>query len=316
MNRLGHRVLYGPTGLRAGWRLCMFLGLVVLLLDGSRRLYAPAGPQNNLAWAVREAFDFLILVLAAWTMSVIEGRTLAQYGLSWCRQLPRQLAHGVLLGFLGISALVGAIWLSGGLQVAAAGLTGPDALRWAVTYACLFATVALKEEFLARGYVLFALGTGIGFWPAALLSSVVFAFGHHANGSEDWLGLLNAGLFGLLACFLVRRTGSLWMPIGLHLSFDWGESYLYGAINSGSAVLPGRLLTTDPSGPVWLSGGLTGPEGSVVCSAVIALMWVASVVWPGYQAQGGRQASAEVRDGHGENAQGAHIPQQPGAQQP
>ncbi len=314
MNRLWLRMLYGPSGLRAGWRLCMFLGLFVVLLDGSRYLYAPAGARDSLAWAAREAFDFLILVLAAWTMAFIEGRTLAQYGLPWCRQLPRQLGQGVLLGFLGMSALIGAMWLTGGLHLAAAGSGAADACRWAVTYACLFATVALKEEFLARGYVLYTLGTGIGFWPAALLSSVVFAYGHHANGSESWLGLLNAGLFGLLACCLVRRTGALWLPIGLHLSFDWGESYFYGAINSGGTALPGHLLVAEPSGPIWLSGGLTGPEGSVLCSAAIALMWIVSALWPAHRADG-RQPSAEVRDEHSQNTQGAHIPQQPGAEE-
>ena len=53
-------------------------------------------------------------------------------------------------------------------------------------------------------------------------------YSHRGNAGEEWIGLFNAALFGLLACFLLRRTGNLWMPIGLHMAFDWGETYLYG----------------------------------------------------------------------------------------
>jgi membrane protease YdiL (CAAX protease family) len=31
------------------------------------------------------------------------------------------------------------------------------------------------------------------------------------------LGLTTVFGFGLVACFLLRRTGDLWMPIGLHI---------------------------------------------------------------------------------------------------
>ena len=37
---------------------------------------------------------------------------------------------------------------------------------------------------------------------------------------------------------------------------------------------PGHLLSSSIQGPDWLSGGSVGPEGSVLCFIVIALVWV------------------------------------------
>jgi hypothetical protein len=119
---------------------------------------------------------------------------------------------------------------------------------------------------------------GIGFWPAAILSAAYFGYSHHGNSGEDWIGLVNAGAFGLLACFLLRRTGNLWMPIGVHTAFDWGETYFYGVANSGQK-LPGHLLNSSSSGPAWLSGGAVGPEGSVLGTLLIVIVWLICAQW-------------------------------------
>jgi uncharacterized protein len=151
----------------------------------------------------------------------------------------------------------------------------------ATIYGLVFILVALREEFRARGYALFTLSAGIGFWPAAILSSAFFGYSHHGNTGEDWIGLFNAGLFGLLTCFLLRRTGNLWMPIGVHMAFDWGETYFYGVADSGQ-VLPGHLLNSSSTGRTWLSGGTVGPEGSVLCTFLILVLWLICAKWLGH----------------------------------
>jgi hypothetical protein len=40
-------------------------------------------------------------------------------------------------------------------------------------------------------------------------------------------------------------------------------------------VSPGHLLSSSLHGPPWLSGGSVGPEGSLLCFIVIALLWIA-----------------------------------------
>jgi membrane protease YdiL (CAAX protease family) len=72
----------------------------------------------------------------------------------------------------------------------------------------------------------------------------------------------------------LRRTGSLWFAVGFHAAWDWGETFVYSVPDSGT-VFPGHLLKTSLHGPGWLTGGVVGPEGSLLCFVVIGVVWVA-----------------------------------------
>ncbi len=123
--------------------------------------------------------------------------------------------------------------------------------KYAALWVLAFLAVAFFEEFFFRGYVLFTLTTAIGFWPSAILCSIVFGYVHHSNPHETWLGAITAGLVGMVFCLLLRRTGDLWMSIGFHAAWDWGETYFYGVPDSG-ASLPGHLFNAKFTGPAWL----------------------------------------------------------------
>jgi hypothetical protein len=76
----------------------------------------------------------------------------------------------------------------------------------------------------------------------------------------------------LFFCFTLRRTGNLWFAVGMHASWDWAQSFFYGVPDSG-VVEPGHFLQARLHGPVWMTGGSVGPEGSVLLFALIAVMW-------------------------------------------
>jgi hypothetical protein len=67
------------------------------------------------------------------------------------------------------------------------------------------------------------------------------------------------------------RTGSLWWAIGFHTSWDWAQSFLYGVPDSG-LIAQYHLLATHPVGKPILSGGSTGPEGSIFIVAILVLI--------------------------------------------
>src|SRR5947209_19748976 len=102
------------------------------------------------------------------------------------------------------------------------------------------------------------------------------AFGgiHFWNPGENWIGLSGASVIGLFFWLTLRRTGNLWFAVGFHASWDWGETFFYSVPDSGM-VSPGHLLSSSWRGPDWLSGGPVGPEGSMLCLLVIALVWIA-----------------------------------------
>lgn len=87
-----------------------------------------------------------------------------------------------------------------------------------LVFAVLAVTVApVLEELLFRGLVLRGLMLRIGFWPAALLSSVVFGLLHAtAADASGLLVVVSITVLGLGLCLLTRVTGRLGPSIGVH----------------------------------------------------------------------------------------------------
>lgn len=274
------RIFYGRSELRSGWRLLIFLIIVVALLKADNLAIRALlhGADDATFFLVREVSEFLIFLFASWTMGRIEHRSIAEYGLPWRKAFGVEFWEGVAVGLILITMLILSLRAFGVFYFGTIALHGSDVWKWAGIYAIVFVLVALREEFRARGYGLFTLAAGLGFWPAAIISSVFFGLSHYSNPGENWIGLFNAGAFGLFVCFLLRRTGNLWLPIGLHMAFDWGETYLYGVPNSGHTP-PGHFLNSVLSGPQWLAGGSAGPEGSLLCTLLIVVAWLICAAW-------------------------------------
>jgi membrane protease YdiL (CAAX protease family) len=227
---------------------------------------------------VGEAISFALVLLASWIMARFEGRRIADYALPLHRAFRREFWQGVVIGFAGISALLSAMRLAGVFHLESVALHGAAILKYALLWGIAFLFVGLFEEFGFRGYALFTLTTGIGFWPATLASSLLFGYVHHGNSGETWLGAFNAGFVGLLFCLLLRRTGDLWLAVGFHAAWDWGESYFYGVPDSGE-LAAGHLFNVSFSGPQWLTGGSVGPEGSWLCTLLLVGLWTIFMFW-------------------------------------
>jgi hypothetical protein len=129
-------------------------------------------------------------------------------------------------------------------------------------WGAFFVVVGLFEEFFFRGYSLHTLAEGIGFWPAAVLLSVCFGAVHLQNSGEGWVGVVGVVFVGLFWSFTLKRTGTLWFALGMHATFDFGETFLFSVPDSGM-IFPGHLSNATLHGPNWLTGGTPGPEGSV-----------------------------------------------------
>ncbi len=224
-----------------------------------------------------EAGNFALVLGVSAGMAFLERRPIAQYGLPAQEMFRKNFWLGGLLGLAEVSVLVGLIAAFGGYSFGNLALHGGDILRWGLIHLVLFVFVGLFEEYLFRGYAQFTLGGGIGFWPAAVLLSVGFGYMHLVNKGENWIGAASVVIVGLLFAFTLKRTGNLWYAVGLHATFDWGETFLYSVPNSGE-VLRGHLSNAVLNGPTWLTGGTAGPEGSVFCFLTMGLQFLV-VIW-------------------------------------
>jgi membrane protease YdiL (CAAX protease family) len=235
---------------------------------------------------IAEAVPFVLVVFVTWIMSKIERRPVSVYGLGDSRRISHFFS-GLAWGIVCLSLLIFTLWKSGLLVFDSRVLFGADILRYGALWLLGFLLVGLLEEYLTRGYIQYTLTRGLagiyqwafktrhsaalGFWTSAVILSVLFGLGHGKNPGESPIGLLSAGLAAMVFCFSLWRTGSLWWAIGLHTSWDWGQSFLYGVADSGLMVQH-HLFATHPVGKPIFSGGTTGPEGSIFILAVLALI--------------------------------------------
>ena len=272
-----HDFFIGAEGLRPGWSLFLYFGMgtVVFLLLSSFARFIPSQGAGAL-W--QTFFTDAVLVIAsllpARVLAAVEKRPFGAYGLPLRGVLGKPFWLGLAWGIVALSVLMLLMRGAGAFSYGGLALHGVRALRFAAFWGGYFLLVGFFEEFTFRGYTQFTMARRMGFWPAALILSFVFGAIHLQNPGEAWVGALSAGLIGLFFCFTLRRTGSLWFAVGMHASWDWGESYLYSVPDSGGMVT-GHLFNSSFHGSRWLTGGSVGPEGSVLVFVVIALMWVA-----------------------------------------
>jgi CAAX protease family protein len=287
-------IFIGNDGLRAGWSLLIFVAIFAAIATCvnvvAHKLHpASANPTPSeisiRAGLLNETIPLLMTLFVTWIMSKIERRPVSIYGLGDSRKLSHFLA-GLVWGIICLSLLIVTLWKTGLLVFNGRLLFGGDVFRYGAIWLIGFLVVGMLEEYLTRGYLQYTLTRGLagiyewafktphskalGFWTSAIIFSILFGLGHSSNPGESPIGLLSAGTAAMVFCLSLWRTGSLWWAIGFHTSWDWGQSFLYGVPDSGTMVQH-HLLATHPVGKPILSGGTTGPEGSIFIIAVLAL---------------------------------------------
>ena len=277
-----HTIFRGPNGIRAGWRVVIFLAVSAALMFvcfTALRLFGGRNPQlavsqlTPFGLSLSEGLILFFTAVPALIMARIERRSFGQYGLPARSAFHNNFWIGAVVGFIAISACLLAMFALHGFHLTGMSIHGETIISATVAWGIAFVIVGLAEEFSFRGYLQYTLTTGIGFWPSAILLSLLFGMAHRGNPGETKFGLLSVVIFGLLFCLFLRRTGNLWWAVGFHAGWDWGQTFFYGVPDSG--ILPyHNLLNCSFNGPAWLTGGSVGPEASVFPPIVLAVVAV------------------------------------------
>jgi len=274
------RIFFNPaTGiLRAGWRIPwlalwvapMFLG--VGLLSKAMRPHLSGGSLVVASAATGLLFILGSLLIFRLFARVVEHRT----------DLPelrvdghtlRHVALGLLCGGGTMLVIVGILALAGSYHVDA--VNGPLAVVKALA---LYLPQSFSED-LVFCLILFRLiKEGLGRRTALLIAPVLFSLAHLGNSHESMLGLLEIFTGGVLMYSLFERTGSFFTVWAFHFSWNFTMNGIFGLANSGQALT--GLFRSRVTGPVWFTGGATGPEASILALGfdlvLLLVIWKAS----------------------------------------
>ena len=271
--------------LGAGWKILAFLlvlglvnGLAFFLMEKvlglGRLLHGPAG----------EPISALLLLGVSWAALRLDGRPLASLGLRLDSRWARELAFGILAGFLLILAAALLLRIVGGFTWA----LGPAAWRAMLGGGWMFLFVAISEEMTFRGYPFQRLVEGLGPWSAQALFAALFALIHWGNPGIHSAGptlkavtTLNIALAAILLGLAYLRTRSLALPIGIHWAWNWTQGSLLGFSVSGTGLPVAPFKPLLNARPDWITGGPVGLEGSAACTLVCLAFIGLLLAWRG-----------------------------------
>ena len=249
--------------------LSMVIGLPLQLALSAAHVHF--GERSEIGELIGEAV-LATAALSAFLFMVhrVDKRSGASAGLER-RGSARETSRGLLIGGVLFSLVLGALAVLGAYHV-----SGINAHSRLLVPFLLFLLVAASEETIFRGYIFQTLETRWGSGIALCVSALLFGLAHLANQisgltpGQRIVGpvfiVFEASILMTAAYLLTRR---LWLPIGIHWGWNFFESAVYGTTDSGLTASPlYTLLRSHISGPFLLTGGLFGPEASVICLIV------------------------------------------------
>ncbi len=223
----------------------------------------------------------------AFYVTRIEKRAVSELGLKGALG---EYGAGFVLGGLMVCVSVASIAALGGLRALS---LAPSSII--ILPLLMHITVGLIEEMMLRGIFFRVVQESVGSWLALLASGLVFGGMHLINDNTSVLGIANIAAAGVFFAAAFMLTGRLWLCAALHAGWNFVQDGVFSLAVSGHEVKNG-LLTTQLSGPDWLTGGAFGIEGSAVDLVLVVLASAAMVL---LAQRRGRMVQPAWRSGRG-----------------
>ena len=258
--------------LRSGWKFLLYCVILVVLFVVTGVIVSLAAAFIDPAWLLASPTDARFLTLNAIVLFIrsmgavlfmawfVDRVPLRVFGITfhdrWLRDfgLGLAVAGGMVAVFLVAGVLLGVVEI--GFSTSAATLPA------IVGTLMMLALAAFNEELVFRGYPFQILLKGIGPWPTIVLISSIFAVVHLTNPGASILSTLNTAIAGVFLSLAYLKTRSIWFPYGVHFAWNMGTAVVLGVPVSG--IDTASLLETQLRGPEFISGGIYGPENSIL----------------------------------------------------
>ena len=279
------RIFINNVGrLRSGWRatifvLC-FIASTILITTVLRIGYAllhnavPTLPYaDTLADLVsRVALIFSALISGYLCARFLEALPWRSLGLTIHSGWLRDLVLGTVVGIVSLAIAVLIAVAGGGIRLNLSTSPASAVAKTLIGTVIIFIIAALAEEAMFRTYLLQTLTRAKLAWLGILLTSLPFASVHLGNPNVvPGVTFANTAIAGVWLAVAYLRTRSLWLPLGVHWSWNWALGSLFGLPVSGMRIGAHPLFVGTDVGPAWLSGGNYGIEGGAACTVALIL---------------------------------------------
>jgi membrane protease YdiL (CAAX protease family) len=264
--------------LRAGWRLliqtivlfvffaCLSVPILVISFFINPELFFTSTqltPELLLISSIAETFAFTISVFLA--RRFLDKGSIESLGLKVNLQALKDVLAGIGITFVQMGFIYAVMNSLGWVTFNGFAWdvdTFSRVVTGTLTFLVIFLLVGWNEELLLRGYHLQTIASGLNLFWGAVISSAVFGLLHLSNPGSSVRAAAGITLAGLFFAYAYIRTKQLWLPIGLHIGWNFFEGVVFGFPVSGLEMYP--LTHIEVTGPEWWTGGPFGPEAGLI----------------------------------------------------
>lgn len=262
------RVLLSPDEprLRAGWRLLLQTILLFILAIIIGIVAGFLGLSGGAVSVFDQIFNFILITGSVYiARRWLDKRSFESLGLKLSRQSLVDILAGIGITFLQMGFIYVLMLVLGWLTFEGfAWEFDPMAtvIQNTLLFFVAFIFVAWNEELLSRGYHLQTIASGLNLFWGVTISSAVFGLLHLGNPNATWISAAGIFFAGVFLAYGYIRTRQLWLPIGLHLGWNFFEGVGFGFPVSGLDIYP--LTRIRVHGPELWTGGAFGPEAGLI----------------------------------------------------
>ena len=287
------RMIFNTTGpiKRATWGPMLPFLAIVFLVMGQIITLVPVFENGliaeedltkypNIIYMLFAPFSVIILLISLW-VRFFEGRTLASIGVVFSRNSFRDYKIGYGYGLLMALIIVLGIWGLGGYRIESDATFQTSDLIPLVILLFGFMVQSGAEEYLFRGWLFSRLAERYSVFVGIAVNAGIFVLMHlpgvdFANTSTLMLvlGVLMTILFSVFLSLVVIKQKSIWGAAAWHAAWNWFFINGFGLATTGIELGLNPIivdLEAIDTAPLWLSGGLDGPEGSFLTAIILAL---------------------------------------------
>lgn len=229
--------------------------------------------NQNLLSLLITLFSFaFISLLIFFRVKVIEKRSLSSIGFNKNNWL-KKYSLGFLIGLVMMSIIVLILLLFGYITVEKNPIQPVGVSAISSVLVILFGWIiqGATEEIVTRGWLLNVLSTKYNIGVGLLISSTLFGLMHLTNPNVNYIAVINIILVGLFYGLYVIKTNDLWAVCGMHSAWNFAQGNIFGFEVSGLDISVGTLIDLNLVENDFITGGVFGPEASIVATFVLLL---------------------------------------------
>jgi membrane protease YdiL (CAAX protease family) len=213
---------------------------------------------------IKNCISFMILLMSYYLFSkYYEHRTPRELSINY---LLKEMFGGFALGFSTISLSIFILYILDYYEIIAISTSGYNLKLFT-----LLVTAALVEDLLGRGLIVRILENWLGTY-ITLIIAMLLELMHIFNPNSNLVTVIYDLIWGFTMAMLYIYSRRIWLPFFFHLGWNFSQPF-YGSNLTGLNDM-GTIVQSEFKGPVLLTGGAVGIEGSIFTGIFLLIIGV------------------------------------------